>query len=163
MIINEIVYDERGQLVPPTERDIRRAQLLTNPLDMMDFGQADPRLDVTLEPGHVHLYKFNVSGQTREEVTAKAEARLTRLLDRIEFERGYRKITINRNKGRTTDGRLYLALDVIYAIEKDRPTRPRATTAPRARRHVADSQYRVRGGQYRLATTSTIADPIWFE
>lgn len=171
-VIDKCVYDEHGQLVPPTPEEVQQAQLrLENMMDLPGRPKGDAP---TLDKGYCHVQVVRVGGWTRQQTKAEGDKRLSKLLDRIEWERGYREIATNHYKRRDKNGYLFLDIEIVYALEPEPQYRKPAPTKPESphegrRPHMTDrangrpkGQYRVRGGQYRIKGAE-LANPIWFE
>lgn len=164
-IVSPCVYDEALRLVPPTGREAMQAWMADSELD---FGNSSSRL--TLDRGYVHVYELKTSGATRSETTEKAERLLSRFLDRVSWESGYREVEIERLPARMPGGRLQMTIRVVYAMEMPermrRPStqKPESPDAgpPRTSARRPSDQYRVRGGQYRIRGAA-LDQPLWIQ
>lgn len=115
-VIGPCEYDADGKLLRPSASAIGRAYVSMD----TSIGSEDSDA-LTLDRGCTHFAVLNFYAKSPEEAVRRGNNGLARTLSRLEFETGFRKISVERSTGRIPVSRDYVVTHkMVYAIEADR-------------------------------------------
>ena len=115
-VIGPCQYDANGTLLRPSATAIGRAYVS---MDTNIGGEDSDAL--TFDRGCTHFAVLNVYAKSPEEAMRRGKNDLARTLSRLEFETGFREISVERSTGHIPVSRDYVVTyKVVYAIEADR-------------------------------------------
>lgn len=123
-VVSTCIYDARGRLARPSERNVRSARFA------LDFDTGEKP---TFDRGSVHFYAMTTSGLTAEHARQRAKEMLARFFERAESVEGYRKIEMRRTQGLIPCNRnVSITYEILYAVEDDSRIRSRMPESPYA-------------------------------
>lgn len=124
-VIGPCEYDADGKLLRPSVSAIDRASVSMD----TSIGAEDSDA-LTLDRGCTHLAVLTFYAKSPEEAVRRGKNGLARALSRLEFETGFREISVERSTGHIRVSRDYVVTyKMVYAIETDRSFQ---TVSPKA-------------------------------
>ncbi|SIO87027.1 hypothetical protein [Nocardiopsis sp. JB363] len=115
-VIGPCEYDADGKLLRPSASAIGRAYVSMD----TSIGAEDSDA-LTLDCGCTHFAVLNFYAKSPEVAVRRSKNGLARTFSRLEFETGFRKVSVERSTGRIPVSRDYVVTyKLIYAIETDR-------------------------------------------
>lgn len=124
-VIGPCGYDADGTLLRPSASAIGRAYVS---MDTNIGGEDSDAL--TFDRGCTHFAVLNFYAKSPEEAIRRGKNGLARTFNRLEFETGFRKISVERATGHIPVSRDYVVTyKMVYAIVADRSFQ---TVSPKA-------------------------------